>query len=100
MTALGKPVGIRTQAILTYLVVASWYWSYWLISGLGGKHSVFCGLVLLSFPFLATFFTLTLLASYFRSGHPHFWWVTVAVIATASTWILLLLMGLSLRVGH
>jgi hypothetical protein len=96
MHSLGKTrIGIRTQAVGIYIVVASWFYSFWLFANdVKANHSLLSGAVLLFFPFIAATFTVILLISYFRSGRRHSGWVAVAAIATTAVCLRLLTMGL------
>jgi hypothetical protein len=81
-------IGIRTQSVLVITLVASWYWAFFLLmNDVKGKHSLFSGVVLVMFPFIAVVFTAILMASYFQSGSRHPLWVRFAVTAAVSIWL-------------
>ncbi len=84
-------IGIRAQAVGIDAVIAVWVWSLVIhVNDYKGNHSGFSDDALVFCPFIAAVFTVILLISYFRSGRPHLWWVTVAVTATICVWLLIL----------
>jgi hypothetical protein len=83
-------VGVRSQAVLVLALSMLWWLSLFqgAIFSFPGLFWVevgyFCPLVMIVFGAI-------LLISYWRSGRPHKWLVWLAILATASPWIFLLI---------
>jgi len=96
MPALGKigkiRIGIRAQAVGIDVIVALWVWSLVIhVNDWKGNHSNIADDAMVFCPFIAAIFTVILLISYVRSDRTYLWWVTLAVFAAVSQWLLILL---------
>jgi hypothetical protein len=88
-------VGIRSQSVLVFALVALWWFSAIFRDSLFGFQSVLWLGVGFLFPFIAAIFAVILFVSYRRAGRPHRWLVRLSLLAAASPWILFLVMFLS-----
>jgi hypothetical protein len=83
-------VGIRSQSALVIALTLVWYRSFfgW-FSEMDSKRWYWTAACFL-FPFVISLFTAILLVSYWRGGRAHSWWMSVAVLAAVSSWVLIL----------
>jgi hypothetical protein len=82
-------VGVRSQSALVIALTLAWYLSFfgW-FREMDSKRWYWTAACFL-LPFVISLFTAILLVSYWRAGRVHGWWMSVAVLAAVSSWVLI-----------